>query len=65
VECGPVWQTIIAVAEQEDVAVIVVGARGLSAAPAALGSVSARISRHAGRPVLVVPPPGGQSGRAA
>jgi nucleotide-binding universal stress UspA family protein len=65
VECGPVWQTIVAVAEQEDVAVIVVGARGLSAAPAALGSVSARVSRHAGRPVLVVPPPGDQSGRAA
>ena len=49
----------------EDAAVIVVGARGLSGAAAVLGSVSARVSRRAGRPVLVVPPPGDQSGGTA
>jgi nucleotide-binding universal stress UspA family protein len=62
VECGPVWQTIVAVAAEEGAAVIVVGARGLSRAAAVLGSVSARVSRHAGRPVLVVPPADDQPG---
>jgi len=61
VECGPVWQSIVAIAADEDAAVIVLGARGLSRAAAVLGSVSARVSRHAGRPVLVVPPPGDQA----
>jgi nucleotide-binding universal stress UspA family protein len=66
VACGSVWRTIVAIAAEEDAAVIVVGARGLSRAASVLGSVSARVSRHAGRPVLVVPPaadqPGGTSG---
>jgi nucleotide-binding universal stress UspA family protein len=62
VECGRVWRTIAGVAAEEDAAVIVVGARGLSRAAAALGSVSARVSRRAGRPVLVVPPPWDQAG---
>jgi nucleotide-binding universal stress UspA family protein len=44
--------------------VIVVGARGVSRAAAVLGSVSARVSRHAGRPVLVVPPPEDHRGGA-
>jgi nucleotide-binding universal stress UspA family protein len=61
VECGPVWRTIVAAAGDEDAATIVLGARGLSRAAAALGSVSARVSRHAGRPVLVVPPAGEQA----
>jgi nucleotide-binding universal stress UspA family protein len=60
VECGPVWQSIVAIGADEDAAVIVVGARGLSRAAAVLGSVSARVGRHAGRPVLVVPPPDDQ-----
>jgi nucleotide-binding universal stress UspA family protein len=62
VECGPVWRTIAAVAADEDAAAIVVGARGLSGAAAVLGSVSSHVSRHAGRPVLVVPPPDDQPG---
>ena len=62
VECGAVWRTIVVVAAQEDAAVIVVGARGLSGPAAVLGSVSARVSRHAGRPVLIVPEPGDQPG---
>jgi signal transduction histidine kinase len=64
VESGPVWRTIVAAAADEDAATIVVGARGLSRAAAALGSVSARVSRHAGRPVLVVPPGRRSGGRA-
>jgi nucleotide-binding universal stress UspA family protein len=62
IECGPVWQSIVAIGADEDAAVIVVGARGLSRAAAVLGSVSARVSRHAGRPVFVVPPPSDQLG---
>jgi nucleotide-binding universal stress UspA family protein len=62
VECGPVWRTIAAIAADEDAAAIGVGARGLSRAAAVLGSVSARVSRHAGRPVLVVPPSDDQPG---
>jgi nucleotide-binding universal stress UspA family protein len=62
VECGAVWRTIIVVAAEEDAAVIVVGARALSGPAAVLGSVCARVSRHAGRPVLVVPEPGDQPG---
>ena len=62
VECGSVWQTIAAIAAEEDAAVVVVGARGRSRTAAVLGRVSARVSRHAGRPVLVVPPAEGQPG---
>jgi nucleotide-binding universal stress UspA family protein len=56
VECGPVAETIVRVAEEEDAAVIVLGARGLSGAAAILGSVSRRVARDAARPVLVLPP---------
>ena len=55
VECGWVWQTIAAIGAEEDAAVIVVGARGRSWATTVLGSVSARVTGHSGRPVLVVP----------
>ena len=56
VECGPVWQTIVRVADEEDAAAIALGARGRSGPGAMLGSVSARVARHAHRPVLVLPP---------
>jgi nucleotide-binding universal stress UspA family protein len=59
VECGPVPETIVRVAEEENAAVIVLGARGLSGMEAALGSVSRRVARHATRPVLVLPPESG------
>lgn len=47
VECGSVWQTIVAIGAEEDAAVIVIGARGLSRVAAVLGSVSTRITDHA------------------
>jgi nucleotide-binding universal stress UspA family protein len=49
--------TILAVAEQHQAGVIVVGARGLSAMRAiVLGSVSHGVVQHAHCPVLVIPP---------
>jgi nucleotide-binding universal stress UspA family protein len=51
------WHTILAVAEQHGVEVIVVGTRGLPALRSLLhGSVSHGLVQHAPCPVLVVPP---------
>jgi nucleotide-binding universal stress UspA family protein len=48
---------IVETARQHEVSAIVLGARGLSAAKAALlGSVSAAVVHRASRPVLIVPP---------
>ena len=52
-----VWHAILSVAEQDDVAVVVLGARGLSPLKSAvLGSISHAVAQHAHRPVLIVPP---------
>jgi nucleotide-binding universal stress UspA family protein len=52
---GKPWKAICEVANELDAAVIVLGARGLSRVQSALlGSVSAAVSVHAGRPVLIV-----------
>jgi nucleotide-binding universal stress UspA family protein len=52
---GKAWKAICDVAAELDAAVIVLGARGLSRVQSALlGSVSAAVSVHAGRPVLIV-----------
>jgi len=52
---GKAWRTICDIADELDAGVIVLGARGLSCVPSALlGSVSAAVSFHAGRPVLIV-----------
>lgn len=52
---GKAWRAICDVAEELDAALIVLGARGLSRIQSALlGSVSAAVSVHAGRPVLIV-----------
>ena len=62
---GRVWEKICEVAEELDVAVIVVGSRGLGrAGSAVLGSVSTAVIAHARRAVLVGPAhPRSQPGR--
>jgi nucleotide-binding universal stress UspA family protein len=53
---GKPWQAICEAAEELDVSMIVLGARGLSRIPSALlGGVSAAVLVNAERPVLVVP----------
>ena len=52
---GKAWRVICDVATELDADVVVLGARGLSRVRSALlGSVSAAVSAHAGRPVLIV-----------
>jgi len=54
---APTWQGIVAVADEIDAAVIVLGSRGLSEAREAFeGSVSHEVVEHSHRPVLIVPP---------
>ena len=68
--CGErkLWSALTDLAEQEDCAAVVVGARGLSPVKSALlGSVSQAVLQHSSRPVLVVPldeGPGEQGGPA-
>jgi nucleotide-binding universal stress UspA family protein len=55
---APAWEEISRVATEVVADAIVVGSRGHGALVGALlGSVSEALTRHAGRPVLVVPPP--------
>lgn len=51
--------TIVQQADELDVDLIVLGARGLAGVRAYLGSVSNHVVQHAHRPTLVVPPQGG------
>ena len=52
------WRVIVEYADANDVALIVIGARGLSAFQSMiLGSISHGVVQHATCPVLVVPPP--------
>jgi nucleotide-binding universal stress UspA family protein len=54
---SPTWDGIVAVADEIDAAVIVLGSRGLKGARELFeGSVSHQVAEHAGRPVLIVPP---------
>jgi nucleotide-binding universal stress UspA family protein len=56
----PAWQGVVEVADSIDASVIVVGSRGLSAVGELFeGSTSHELAMHAGRPVLIVPPPHG------
>jgi nucleotide-binding universal stress UspA family protein len=52
------WEGIVEVADELDVAVIVIGSRGLTGLKQIVdGSLSQQLAEHAGRPVLIVPPP--------
>ena len=52
---GPLWRTILDVAEEEDARMVVMGSRGRSAiASALLGSVSHGVVQRSRRPVLLV-----------
>jgi nucleotide-binding universal stress UspA family protein len=52
---GPVWKTIVDIADREDAATIVMGSRGLTGLKAMLlGSVSSAVVHHADRPTLIV-----------
>ena len=55
---APTWEGIVHCADEIDAAVIVVGSHARNAAGEfAHGSVSHDVATHAGRPVLIVPPP--------
>jgi len=55
---APTWQGVVDVADEIDAAVIVMGSRGLNGARELFeGSLSHEVAQHAGRPVLIVPPP--------
>ncbi len=54
-EGGPVWSAIVEAAEENDAALIALGARGLSGVKRlVLGSVSSAVSQHSRRSVLIV-----------
>jgi nucleotide-binding universal stress UspA family protein len=56
---GPVWTTILEVAERYDASMIVIGSRGLTGLRSILmGSVSTAVVHHADRPTLVIHSPG-------
>jgi nucleotide-binding universal stress UspA family protein len=55
---GPVWKTIVDIADRTDAAAIVMGSRGLTGLRSMLlGSVSSAIVHHADRPTLVIRQP--------
>lgn len=57
---GPVWNTIVEIADRQDAAAIVMGSRGLSGVRSILlGSVSSGVLHHAHRPTLVIRQPTG------
>jgi nucleotide-binding universal stress UspA family protein len=52
---GPVWKTILEIADRRDAAAIVMGSRGLTGLRSMLlGSVSSAVVHHAERPALVI-----------
>jgi nucleotide-binding universal stress UspA family protein len=55
---GPVWSTIVEIADRYDAAAIVMGSRGLTGLRSMLlGSVSSAVVHHADRPTLVIRQP--------
>jgi nucleotide-binding universal stress UspA family protein len=62
---GPVWKTIVEIADRHDAATIVMGSRGLTGLrPMLVGSVSSAIVQHADRPTLIVRHSTQQTGRS-
>ena len=60
----PTWDGVVAMADEIDAGLIVVGSRGLTGAQVLLkGSFSHDVAEHAGRPVLIVPPPRNDKGK--
>lgn len=56
------WEGVVEVADEIGAAAIVIGSRGLTGARELLkGSVSRDVAEHAGRPVVIVPPPHSRS----
>jgi len=52
---GPIWQAIVAVADDQDAAALVLGSRGLAAIKSLmLGSVSGSVLHHTNRPTLII-----------
>jgi nucleotide-binding universal stress UspA family protein len=65
---GPVWTTILEVAQRRNTSMIVIGSRGLTGMRSIfMGSVSTAVVHHADRPTLVIHSPRADdaSGRAA
>jgi nucleotide-binding universal stress UspA family protein len=57
---GPVWKTLVEIANRHDAATIVMGSRGLTGLTSLLlGSVSSAVVHHADRPTLVIRQPVG------
>jgi nucleotide-binding universal stress UspA family protein len=55
---GPVWKTIVEIADRHDAAAIVMGSRGLTGVRSILlGSVSSAVVHHTDRPALVIRQP--------
>ena len=55
---GPVWLTILEIADRHDVATIVMGSRGIPGLRSKLlGSVSNAVVHHTGRPTLILRQP--------
>ena len=62
---GPVWKTIVEIADRHDAATIVMGSRGLTGLrPVLVGRVSSAIVHHADRPTLVIRQPSPPTGRS-
>src|SRR3954447_2560775 len=62
---GPVWKTIVEIADRHDAAIIAMGSRGLTGLrPMLLGSVSSAIVHHADRPTLIIRQCTQQTGRS-
>ena len=60
---GPVWKTILELADRHDAAAIVMGCRGFTGIRSVLlGSTSSAVVHHADRPVLVVHRSNGNDG---